>query len=492
MRKQMKLIFIFAILITIFQSSAFLPFATAGGTGKVIGRVIDQRTWDPMRGVHLGLKNHHTGIQKGAITDSGGRFYFLNVDVGQYDLSVSANGYTPMTYTNLTVNPDFTTTVEFEMIEEPIGSEAWTKTYEAPVIRYDQTGTMQIASDENIARLPLRDFQEVVALQSGITRYLPRETAVDHRELIMRGGRADQIDFRINGISLRDPLTGQAVAPFAFEAIQQMTTQNSGFTAEYGRSMSGIVNMTGKGGGSSYHLSIGGLSDNVIGSKLDDNNYNFSVGGPILPLKQGHNYDNRFRFFVAGQRSWQADHAPRNGVPTEYFEKVAAVDSVEINGQMIPTLSTGYNSVLDDLTNERLAHNDRSGRSLYGKIDLDITKRLKIDLTAMESRQEWQQYRHEFAFNLEHTPYYKSQFRAWDVRASYDLCSRAFITVGGTSSTSEWFRGDGVHRKDLFGYGRPNGNPWFDATTLFWTWDDMYGPTETIYEPFEWNPEIYE
>jgi outer membrane receptor protein involved in Fe transport len=45
--------------------------------------------------------------------------------------------------------------------------------------------------------------------------------------------------------------------------------------------------------------------------------------------------------------------------------------------------------------------------------------------------------------------------------------------LSGSYFSTERFRGDGVHRKDIWAYGRPSGNPANDNTNLFRAWDDM-------------------
>jgi Carboxypeptidase regulatory-like domain len=60
--------------------------------GSVVGSVTDP-TGAVIPGAPVTLTNRQTGLSKDATSDDGGRYSFVNVLPGQYDLKVTAKGF---------------------------------------------------------------------------------------------------------------------------------------------------------------------------------------------------------------------------------------------------------------------------------------------------------------------------------------------------------------------------------------------------------------
>ena len=63
--------------------------SNAQTTGKIIGKVIDAKTNDPLPGANVVIQ----GTTMGAATDTKGDFFIINVPPGTYDLRVQMIGY---------------------------------------------------------------------------------------------------------------------------------------------------------------------------------------------------------------------------------------------------------------------------------------------------------------------------------------------------------------------------------------------------------------
>jgi len=100
-----------------FKKTIFLLFlATAvlvaqGGKGKITGRVVDDKTNEPLIGVNVYIE----GAFIGATTDINGRYVILNVQPGKYALSASMIGYAKVTKKDVEVFIDRTTEVNFRL-----------------------------------------------------------------------------------------------------------------------------------------------------------------------------------------------------------------------------------------------------------------------------------------------------------------------------------------------------------------------------------------
>ncbi|HDK35276.1 MAG TPA: carboxypeptidase-like regulatory domain-containing protein [Bacteroidetes bacterium] len=91
-------------LLLVFSASVF-----AGTTGKIEGKVVDQKTGNPLPGVNVIIM----GTQMGASTDINGHYFVNNVPVGRYALKASMIGYTPQIVKNIMVSADLSTSINF-------------------------------------------------------------------------------------------------------------------------------------------------------------------------------------------------------------------------------------------------------------------------------------------------------------------------------------------------------------------------------------------
>ena len=83
----------------------FSAVLTAGQTGKITGKVLDQETGNPLPGVNVLLEN----TSMGAATDPEGKFVILDIPPGLYTVKLSFIGYATVTIENVRSTADLTT-----------------------------------------------------------------------------------------------------------------------------------------------------------------------------------------------------------------------------------------------------------------------------------------------------------------------------------------------------------------------------------------------
>jgi outer membrane receptor protein involved in Fe transport len=424
----------------------------AGGStvGKISGTVTDNMTGKPLVGASVVI----LGTTTGAAADPEGRFAILNVPAGTYQVQASVIGYKPLTIDNIQVAPDFTTEVGFSLEQTVLGIiQAIEVTAEKPLIQKDLTGTARFMDRDEIANLPTRGYQEAVAMQAGIvsrTGTPPVSEASNTPRLHVRGGRADEVAYFVDGFSQRDPLTGLSTTSINQNAIDQIVVMTGGFNAEYGKIMSGAVNVITREGGGRYFGSFEAITDNLAGSwvgakSYDNNTYDLSIGGPVF---RGN---DRMTFFVSGERRWQADRSPR------------------------PVGNLGYNDgQLDHFKNGRLPQNALDGWTWQGKLTWEVNRELKLHAGTLGSTDTWQEYRHEYLLDAAHMPRYEDRNRSYFGTATYSPSPRTFLNFGLNYFYTERYRGDGVFFKDLKGHGYYGGlgNPEYSLNLPIF----YYGP----------------
>ena len=78
-----------------------LPVAATGQTGKIVGRVVDGHTAQPISSAQIFLGDQSIG----SLSAIDGRFVLRNVPPGTHDIVVQMIGYAAKTVTGVTVDP---------------------------------------------------------------------------------------------------------------------------------------------------------------------------------------------------------------------------------------------------------------------------------------------------------------------------------------------------------------------------------------------------
>ncbi|MCB0263155.1 MAG: DUF2012 domain-containing protein, partial [Calditrichaeota bacterium] len=185
----------------------------AGTTGKIVGTVSQQRDGEPLVGVNVAILE----LGMGAATDADGYFFITNVPPGSYTLQISYIGYQTVEYRNVNVSVDQTTEVRVPMQETTVQLEnAITVVAERPLIQKDITSKRSVIDGSQIAdKLPVSTLNEVLAIQSGVTR---DEDGGIH----IRGGRLGEVTYLVDGTYVRNPFDNSLGGNVDVEAIQEM------------------------------------------------------------------------------------------------------------------------------------------------------------------------------------------------------------------------------------------------------------------------------
>lgn len=431
----------------------------AGTTGKIAGTVRDGGSGLPLPAANVTL----IGTSMGAASNEGGEYFILNVPAGTYSIQATVIGYKPLLMSNVLVTPDFTTDLDFAL--EPsvaLTVETVEVASERPLIQRDATSTVRVVDAAEYEKLPTRGYQDAVSLQSGVVGSLGSTSAeiqgqetTNSAQLFVRGGRANQVAYFVDGFSQQDPLTGYSTTAISTNAVEQVVVLTGGFNAEYGRIMSGAVNVVTKEGSDEYFGTLDILTDNLGGDWLgttayDYNVYDFSLGGPLIPG------NDDIDFFVSGERRWYGDRSPRS-----------------FDTDLVPE------GVSEELADGLLPNNHLSGYTWQGKLNYQLSPKTTLKFGTLGSSDDWQEYLHTYAFALDHTPRYEDRNLSFFGTVTQTLGTNTFGEFKLNYFETTRKRGDGVHFDDLDGYvrydstGAAIGNPRFDEDlSMFWLGDD--------------------
>jgi len=165
-----------------------------------------------------------------------------------------------------------------------------------PLLQKDATSTTRFISGSDMRQAPGPRLQGRGGPAGG-----DRELRPEHRPGVEQWSdpdparRASQRDRVLRGRLLAAGSADRKLhAAINNNAIDEVVVLNGGFNAEYGRIMSGVVNVVTKEGGSRYSGSLDAVTDNITGTgdKLlnsrvyDYNIYDGAFGGPLAPGKE--------------------------------------------------------------------------------------------------------------------------------------------------------------------------------------------------------------
>ncbi|MFK7844790.1 MAG: carboxypeptidase-like regulatory domain-containing protein [Rhodothermales bacterium] len=363
----------------VFLAALLFSTTLAFGQGKIAGKILEASTNESLIGVNVILEE--TG--QGTVSDIDGNYVIVNVRPGNYTLVFSYVGYQTQKITDIQVATGQTTRYDLKMKEQVLEGEEIIVQAERPLIQKDLTASKKTVVAAEIDALPVEGFFGVLVTQAGVSQG-------PSGEIHIRGGRSNEVSFLVDGISVGNPFdTNGLTTGVAADAIQEMTVISGAFNAEYGKAMSGIVNLvTKEGSRQRYEGSFSAYGgDTVTGnsdifftpSSLGADIYTLegTLGGPIPFLKNAS-------FFVSGRIDEDEGYAfgIRQHIPSDSANFNGEVPYYEISGnpwwEYLPADPDIPNSGRE-LPDEKVALNPSSSSNFVGKITLKPFRSVKLD-----------------------------------------------------------------------------------------------------------------
>ncbi len=205
-------------------------------TVAIKGRIFDKETGETMPYTNVYISG--TNIGSMAFTDG---FYIMRgLPAGTYTVKASYISYTLGSQT-VTLAPGEVANLDFYLEVHAILVDPFDVAAERAIIEVEKTGSSHYISSKQLEAMPLDNMVDMVAMAPGVT--------MQDNEIHIRGGRADDTMFVVDGMNVSDPLAGggygYSIDPSIINEIEVLT---GGFNAEHGQAVSGVVNITTKEG----------------------------------------------------------------------------------------------------------------------------------------------------------------------------------------------------------------------------------------------------
>ena len=297
-------------------------------------------------GANIEVRNTDTGIVFKAATTPKGAYLFPALPPGKYDLRCEAAGFRPVHRPNVVLETGYTRTVDVRMEIGAITESVEVKA-ETPLLEAANSTIGQLIERASVMNMPLesRRSASLIKLMGAIVFAGEDSGAEQIPRFSMAGGRGlSQMWYLDGGVAQNQALGNQQLGlnPPS-ESLQEFKADINNYSAEFGRSGSGVIVMTTRSGTNQFH---GAAYEFLRNDKLDSrtffartkpplrsNIFGASIGGPIRR--------NRTFFFFNYEGS-------RRRTP-QVFSSTIVPHAAEVNGDFSSRKDL---SVIDPLTKQ--------------------------------------------------------------------------------------------------------------------------------------------
>jgi hypothetical protein len=340
-------------------------------TGSISGTVSDERQ-AVVAGATVTVRNVETGFSRTATVDSSGRYNFVNLPVGPYEVTVESPNFAKYVQTGIVLVVNQNAVVDATLQAGGV-AEVVTVAENASVLNTTTAEVSTRFDSKRLSELPIapnRNVFNVLLSTPGVSQLSSGQTGfANGLSFSSNGGRLRSNNFMLDGQDINDPsVSGGQVALNNPDAIGEVRIITNQFLAEYGRNSGSVVNFIGKSGTNDFHgtgfvfyngegLNACSNSDRIAGfcnlNATDPSRkiapfrkefqYGFTIGGPFLRFGEGVPLFARDKtFFFGDYQKWTdrqlASGTGISGAPTA--EGRAILQSVVGNRPQVQALLT--------------------------------------------------------------------------------------------------------------------------------------------------------
>ena len=289
----MKRRWLFAIALWLF---APLWLSAQISTGKITGQVTDSSS-AIIQSAQIVVTNVNTNVARTLSTDSAGIYSAPSLVPGEYTVQASMVGFQSQTKTGLALSIGQTITLNFTL-QPGTRKESIEVVGTAQQLVDTTTSSLStVITSSQVENLPLnsRDFLDLVPLVPGAQPGAQGRNLTQN-SFSINGGRVTANGFQIDGADIDTPSNDPVRVSPNLEAVGEFQVLTNNFSAEYSRSMGGVIDVKLKSGTNQLHGTIFEYFRNTVldASQAFSNPprlpYNFNqfgaaAGGPIIKDK---------------------------------------------------------------------------------------------------------------------------------------------------------------------------------------------------------------
>jgi outer membrane receptor protein involved in Fe transport len=323
-----------------------LAFGQAQTTGRINGKVVDDKG-NPIGGATVTVLADALKLERASKTNPSGEFLFSLLPVGEYTVSITADGRQPYAAT-FRLGVGQTVPVNATLLPGEVVSEEVTVYGTATALETTTVG-QNFDYKNQVESLPIQDraIESVAALSPNIS-FGPTGGSI-----AIAGAPSFDTTVLLDGAEVSDPYFGSAPELFIEDAVEEVQVLTSGVSARYGRFQGGVINAITKSGTNEFK--------GTLRSEFEKNSWNSKTPfGETQDTTLNKTYQATLGGYIVKDRLW-------------FFA----------GGRTIPTSS---NSLTTEFTGQSFTQSTTQDR-WQGKLRGAITENHIVDLSYLNYKQ---------------------------------------------------------------------------------------------------------
>jgi len=215
-------------------------------TGQIFGKIVDDQG-APLPGVAITAQGPRLVGKATAVTNDQGFYRLLALTPGTYTINYTLPGFAPLVREDVVVGAEATVTLDIAMKVSTL-EEQITVVGQSPLIDIKSTTQGATMNRAVFTMLPKgRNFDSLLITVPGVTNEpMLAGTSVD-------GASGAENMWYVDGISTTNLINGTSGQGVNFDFVEEVNFKSSGYNAEYGGSLGGVVNVLTRSGGNEFH-----------------------------------------------------------------------------------------------------------------------------------------------------------------------------------------------------------------------------------------------
>ena len=286
-------------------------------SGTILGTVTDS-TGAVVAGAKVTIINEGTGLTRTVVADVNGEYTAPGLPTGHYTITSEMTGFKTVALSNVEVGVDQRVRIN---VKHEVGAmtESVSVTADTPLLQTSSSELGTTVSASQIEALPLngRNFVNLTRTIPGVLRGIPGANIDGAGSLAWRasasfsanGQRPRDNNYMLDGVDNNETWLQTVVIFPSVDALDEFKMQTSTYSAEYGRSLGGVVNLQIKSGtnalrgsGFEFHRNDAFDANNFFNNRagrdkpdFKQNQFGGTIGGAVFKDKtffftdyQGH------------------------------------------------------------------------------------------------------------------------------------------------------------------------------------------------------------
>jgi hypothetical protein len=242
---------------------ATLPAAATAQSvsGTILGTVTDP-SGAVMADAKVTVVNEGTGLTRSVTSDANGEYVIPSIPTGRYTVMAEVTGFKTLALSNIELGVDQRARIDLKL---EVGALTESVTIEAvsPLLQTSSSELGTTVKTEQIQAMPLngRNFVSLTRTVPGVLRGIPGANIDGAGSLAWRasasfsanGQRTRDNNFMLDGVDNNETWLQTVVIFPSVDALDEFKLQTSTYSAEFGRSLGGVVNLQIKSGTNLMH-----------------------------------------------------------------------------------------------------------------------------------------------------------------------------------------------------------------------------------------------